>query len=235
MNGYPAELQKRLEENCREERAQARLLIALGIPFAAAAIFGMTFALSALFWLLRLPYLWASFLAFILVSGAVAFDTWKHPSEQWTIARYYLAGTINPQGDPKAVTLVAADGIFAGMPMMASVSDPANLAEHGGMLLRGCSNVILGGPRNIRKGIEQLRAVQAKSDPKVESAAVRFLAWLKKEQPVTEEEVAGLVGKDPSLRQGFSLASELGFLRRRKEGPQRLLEMKEPSMREDVS
>jgi len=235
MTGYPAELQKRLREKCQEERGQAKLLIGLGIPFALGSVLGMTFAGSALLWLLGMKYLWASLLALLLVSGAVAFDTWKHPSEHWTIARFYGGGALDSGLSSAGPKLVAVDAFFAGMPMMAAVSDPANLAAQGGALLQGCTNLILGGPRNIRKGLELLREVEAKSDSAVESAAVRFLAWLKKAQPVTEEEVAEQVAKDPSLKPGFALASELGFLRRRKEGPQRLLEMKEPSMREDVS
>lgn len=227
---YPAQLQRRLAEKVREERGQALLLIGLGIPFAAVTVFGMTFALSALLWLVGVRYLPAFLISFLVVLGAVAIDTWRHPSEHWKVARYYLAGAIDTQSDPQAFTPVATEGAFAGMPLMASVSDPANLAAHGEMVLRGCSNVILGGPRNIRKGFEQLRAVQAKSDPRVESAAVRFLAWLKEEQPVTEEEVAAAVRKDPTLQKGFSLAAELGFLHRRKEGPQRLLEMKESAI-----
>jgi len=229
--GYPAELQKRLRERCEEDRSQARLLIVLGIPFALGSLVGVAFPLSFLLWLVGVQYLLAALLSLVLVSGLLAFDTWKHPSEHRRVAQYYRGGTIDPGADP----LVAADGIFAGMPLMASVSDPANLVEHGAAILRGCSNVLLGGPRNIRKGLELRRATDAREDQKVESAAVRFLAWLKAEEPVTEEEVAELVKKDPSLRQGFTLAHELGFLRRRKEGPQRLLEMKEPSMREDVT
>jgi hypothetical protein len=233
MVGYPAELQKRLRERCEEDRRQAKLLIGLGIPFAAASLLGVAFPLSFLFWMMKVPYLLAAFLSFLLVGGILAWDTWKHPSEHWRAATYYLGGTIDTSTDPKAVTLVAADGVFAGMPLMASVSDPGNLAEHGSMLLRGCSNFLLGGPRNIRKGIELLRAADARAESKVESAAIRFLAWLKEEEPVTEEEVADRIKKDPSLKQGFTLSHELGFLRRRKDGPQRLLEMKEPSMREE--
>lgn len=231
---YPAELQKRLRERCEEDRSSARLLIVLGIPFALGSLVGLAFPLSFLLWLLGLKYWLAGSLSFLAVAGALAFDVWKHPSEHWRVARYYRGGTIDTSTDPDAVTLAAADGIFAGMPLMASVSDPANLAEHGSAILRGCSNLLLGGPRNIRKGLELLRAVEAREDSRVESAAVRFLAWLKQEEPVTEEEVAERVGKDAILRQGFTLAHELGFLRRRKDGPQRLLEMKEPTAREDV-
>lgn len=225
--GYPAELQRRLAEKCREERAQARLLIALGIPFAAVTVLGMTFLLAALLWFLGVRYALAFPISFLGVCGAVAFDTWKHPSEHWKVARYYLAGTIDTQSDPNAVTLVQGEGAFAGMPLMAAVSDPANLAAQGGMIASGCANVILGGPRNIRKGMEQLRSVRAKEEPAVESAAVRFLAWLKEHEPVTEQDVLALVAKDPSLRKGFALAGELRFLSRRRDGPQRLLEMKD--------
>ena len=234
MDAYPAEVQKRLRVRCEEDRSKAKLLIGLGIPFAAASLFGMTFFLSFLLWLMSVKYLPAAVLSFLLVAGVLAFDTWKHPSEHWRAARYYLGGTIDA-GSEVPLAGVARDGIFAGMPLMASVSDTANLTEHGAMMLRGCSNILLGGPRNIRRGIELLKAAEARGDPKVESAAVRFLAWLKGAQPVTEGEVAERVQKDPTLRPGFTLAQELGFLRRRREGPQGLLEMKEPSMREDVS
>jgi hypothetical protein len=234
MVGYPAEVQKRLRERCEEDRRQARFLIVLGTPFALGSVIGLSFPLSFLLWWMGVPYLLAAFLSFFLVGGGLALDTWRHPSVHRRAATYYLGGTIDTSTDPDALKLVAADGVFAGMPLMASVSDPGDLAEHGPVLLRGCTHILFGGSRNIRTGIELLRATEARGDTKVESAAVRFLAWLKDEEPVTEEEVADQMKKDPSLRQGFTLAHELGLLRRRKEGPQRLLEMKEPSMREDA-
>ncbi len=222
--GYPAELQRRLAEKCREERAQARLLIALGIPFAAVTIFGMTFALSALLWFVGVRYALSFPLAFVIVCGAVAFDTWKHPSEHWKVATFYSGGVAE-----------TGYGLFRGGTVGTTIHDVVDIATQGEVMARGCANVILAGPRNIRRGIELLRAVEAKSEPKVESAAVRFLAWLKQAQPQTEEEVTAQLTKDPSLCQGFALASELGFVRRRQEGPQRLFEMKESSMREDVT
>lgn len=59
------------------------------------------------------------------------------------------------------------------------------------------------------------------------TAASLFLDWLKRKGAVTEEEVAAIVAKEAAWRRGFCLAGELGFLTRRKEGPQRLLQVKE--------
>lgn len=222
--GYPAELKRRLEEKVREERAQAKLLIAMGVPFAVMTLFGMTLALSMILWLLHLKFFLAFLISLVVVAGAMAFDTWKHPSPHWEITRFYLAGSIDPTRF--ATTPAAKDGIVEGWRAL-GIIDPANLAAQSEKVAIGCFNVILGGPRNIRMGMEQFQAVRAKSDERVESAGVRFLAWLKTNQPITEEELQDLLRKDPSLSKGVALAVELGFVTRRKEGPQRLIEMKE--------
>ena len=223
---HEAEVRRRLAEKNREERAQAKLLVALGVPFAAAAVFGLTFMLSFLLWMLSLNY-WICLLAsFVVVSTAVTIDTWRHPSEYWVKSKYYIGGAIGAESPLDAASFLVADGMFAGMPLMATVSDPANLAAHGEKVLSGCSNLVLGGPRNIRKGLEQLKAAKAREDAKVVSSASLFLDWLKRKGSVTEEEVAGIVAREPAWCRGFSLASELGFLTRRKDGPQRLLELK---------
>ena len=216
---HEAEVRRRLEEKNREERAQAKLLIAMGIPFSGAALFGMTFALSFLLWAISLPYWAALLISFVVVAAAMTIDTWRHPSEHWARATYYLGGTLPSN-------LEAADGMFAGMPLMANVSDPSNLVSHGERMLSGCANVVLGGPRNIRKGLEQIQAAKAREDAKVVSATSLFLDWLQRKGAVTEEEVAAIVAKETGWNKGFALAGELGFLTRRKQGPQRLLELK---------
>ncbi len=216
---HEAEVRRRLDERSREERAQAKLLIGLGIPFAGATLFGMTFALSFLLWAASLPYWAALLISFVLVSAVLTIDTWRHPSEHWARATYYLGGTLPSN-------LEAAEGMFAGMPLMANVSDPANLVSHGERMLSGCASVILGGPRNIRKGLEQMKAAKSREDAKVVTAASLFLDWLQRKGSVTEEEVTSIVAKEPAWKKGFALAGELGFLTRRKQGPQRLLELK---------
>jgi hypothetical protein len=226
---HEAEIRRRLGEKHREERAQAKLLIGLGIPFAAAALFVLTGMLSFLLWMVLGNYAVCLAVSFLLVAGAMAVDTWKHPSEHWPRVRYYLGGVAESELTAFGAGLFAADGLFAGMPLMANVSDPANLAGQSERVLAGCSNVVLGGPRNIRKGLEQLRAARAREDSKLVSAASLFLDWVKRKGAVTEEEVAAIVAKEAAWRRGFSLASELGFLTRRKEGPQRLLQVKEAS------
>lgn len=224
---HEAEVLRRLGEKNREERAQAKLLIGLGVPFAAATLLGLTFGLSSLWWLVLGHYWIGLLVSFVLVAGAVAIDTWRHPSEHWPRVRYYLGGVTGSELEVPGLTLFVADGMFAGMPLMANVSDPANLAAHGEKVSAGCVNVLLGGPRNIRKGLEQLKAAKARENAKVVTSASLFLDWLKRKGSVTEEEVAGIVAKEPAWRRGFSLASELGFLTRRKDGPQRLLQVKE--------
>jgi cobalamin biosynthesis protein CobD/CbiB len=78
---HEAEVRRRLEEKNREERAQAKLLIGMGIPFAGAALFGLTFVLSFLLWALSLPYWAALLISFVVVAAVLTIDTWRHPSE----------------------------------------------------------------------------------------------------------------------------------------------------------
>lgn len=223
---HEAEVRRRLEEKNREERAQAKLLIGLGLPFAGATVLGLTFGLSFLLWLLSLPYWAALLISFVVVTAAVAIDAWRHPSEHRPKVKYYLGGATESELTVPGATLFVADGMFAGMPLMANVTDPANLAAHGDKVAAGCVNVLLGGPRNIRKGLEQLKTAKAREDAKIISSASMFLDWLQRKGSVTEEEVAAIVAKEAAWKMGFALASELGFLTRRKEGPQRLLELK---------
>lgn len=223
---HEAEVRRRLEEKNREERAQAKLLIGMGIPFAGAALFGLTFVLSFLLWALSLPYWAALLISFVVVAAVLTIDTWRHPSEHWPIARYYEAGKPGSWGTDASSGLLAlspADRLFAGIPVWWGNPDPVTGGER---MLAGCANIALGGPRNIRKGLEQLQAARAREDAKVVGAASLFLDWLQRKDAVTEEEVAAIVAKEAAWNRGFALAGELGFLTRRKQGPQRLLELK---------
>ena len=195
-------MDERLKERNAEDRAQAWSLILLGAPFALVVWLGLSWGLTLLLWLTGVAGLGAGFaIAGAVVAAVLVVDTWRHPSEYWHRARYFV------DGDP---TLVAADGVFAGMPLMASVSDPGNLAEHGRQLSAGCANVALGGTRNIRKGVEMLRMSKARAASA--PAARLFLAWLGERGPTKEADVAEAFANQPDLHRGFQLARELGLV-----------------------
>ncbi len=189
----------RLAERHAEDRSQAWSLIALGIPFALGSWLFLSWMLTLLLWVLKLAGLGTSFgIAAGVVAILLAVDTWRHPSEYWHQANYFV-----PSGND---SLLSGDGWSAGMPLMASVSDPGNLAERGRVISSGCANVALGGPRNVRKGFELLRLAKARQA--AAPAARKFLVWLRDRSPLPETELP----TDAFLRRGFLLARELGLL-----------------------
>jgi hypothetical protein len=114
------------------------------------------------------------------------------------------------------------------MPLMASVTDPGNLAEHGRVLSGGCANLVLGGPRNIRRGLELLRLVRARGSAGGPEAAVRFLGWPGPRGAVPEVEVARALQEDSVLGRGFLLCRELGLLASRKTDAGKTFEVRRP-------
>jgi len=205
-------LDERLKERELEERAQAAALIALGIPVAAVCWLFLSWALALLVWWAGELRLSTSFaICGAIVAAILAVDVWRHPSEHWRRARYFVDGD---------ASWVASDGLFAGMPLMASVTDPGNLAERGRELTSGAANVILSGPRNIRAGVELLRLSKARRSAM--PAARDFVAWLAERGPSAERDVEEALEREPGWTLGFALARELGAvaIRRGPEGRQ---------------
>lgn len=199
------DIDARFAERNAEDRRQAWALIALGVPFALGGWLFLSWAVTLLLWFLSPLGLGASFaVAGGVVAALMAIDTWRNPSEFWHRARYFVPGV-----GPGDRALIARDGPFAGMPLMAPM-DPTNLAEHGRTVSSGCANVVLGGPRNIRRGIEQLRLVRARTAgvPALRS----FLKWLHDRGSLAEAELAAAVEEDADRRLGFLLAREIGLL-----------------------
>lgn len=212
------ELARKLEEKNREDRKSAWLLIALGIPVAVigfAVISGLLFLL-----LLMLPPDGRSAakgaVAAAVVLAAVVTDVWRHPSEHWHRGQYYLVDG-RPAG-PEAPR--AASGMFAGVPLMASVTDPRNWDEHGERVSAGCSTLALGGARNIRKGVELLTVVRRRSRPDLLGGAAEAGEWLADHGPLAEEEIP------THLSIGFALADDLGRIGRRVEEGRKLVHAK---------
>lgn len=206
----PGEVRRRLEARGREDRHDAWLLVGLGVPFAAAGLLFLSGGLFMLLLLLPIGIGWgAKYLLAVGVSFAAALiDTWRHPSEHWYRARFYLAdGTV--AGD-EAATI--ADGWAAGMPAMASATDPHNWAARGAQLANGCSNLVLGGFRNIRKGVERLVLARRRSRPENVNAANEFLGWLSEHAPVDPRDLEAHLTRRPVLVAGYALAVELGFI-----------------------
>ncbi len=207
------EIRRRLEERSAEDRREAWLLIGLGVPFAVAGLLVLSFGLFLLFVLLPVRLGWGPkyFVALGVAVAAAAVDTWRRPSESWYRANYYLSDGTLATSD----ALTIGEGWAAGVPAMASVTDPHNWVTRGGQIANGCSNLVLGGPRNIRRGIERLRLVRRRSLPANVNAAAEFLAWLSEHAPVGETELAEALRRRPVLAPGYALAGELGFLARK--------------------
>jgi hypothetical protein len=191
----------RLAAKSAEDRAQARALILTGIPFALAAWLFLAILGASL------PWFWGRWgygpcfgLAGAVVALLMAVDTWRHPSEHWIRVRYFTPGLTH---EPLPTTN---DGI----PLMASVTDPGNLAEHGRMMSSGCANLALGGPRNLRKGVELLRLARARE---AAAPAVRaLLGWLGERKDPSEADLAQALAQNELLRRGWHVARDAGLV-----------------------
>lgn len=211
-------LRDRLREKNSDDRAEAVSFLVLGVPFAVGACFFFGLAIWFLLILAPIPGSWGlkAGLSAAVVLAVVILDTWKHPSEEWYRARYYLADGRLADAEDGGVSYLGADGWFAGMPAMASVTDPSNLAARGRAISSGFANVVLGGPRNIRKALEKLALIRRRSRPPVVDAADAFVDWLGKNGPADDPAVREILGERPEWRSGLLLAGELGLLSTRK-------------------
>lgn len=197
------------------DRSEGWALIAVGVPFAVVSFCAFAFLLFGLLFLVGVPPYASLAAAAALALAAVIIDTWRHPEERWKVARYRLVdgATSGPSLDSVALAAMGASpAVFAGMPLNAAVNDPGNLAQHGGMLASGCANLILGGPRLIRRGLTQLTLARLRTDPRVLGEARSLLEWVAKNGPVEQ----GALAVEAARRNwvaGLSLVMDLNALR----------------------
>lgn len=208
----PASIRALASERSRADRAGARWLILLGIPFAGVS----WFVLTSVVWLISSPLCEGgmSTRSFLVSAGIVlailVIDCWRHPSPHFIRARYYVVGQglVGPELNGARVL-----SPLAGMPRMASVSDPGNVAMQFQVMANGCSNVALGGPRNIREGIERLLLARRRTTPAVLASAAAFLEWLEREGEAGEARIAEMLAGRSDLGAGYALARELALIR----------------------
>jgi hypothetical protein len=170
-----------------------------------------------LFFLLLERLLWGTRLAwaaFWIVNGAVliamALGAWRPTPEVWVRPRY-IAGsgeTLAPSSDVPG-SLV---GWAAGIPLMASATDPANWATRGRVMLNALNNVLLAGPHQLREGIDTLRRIRARRRVVTQLAALAVLQWIERQGRVSEIQLAKYLSGIPERSDGFRLACELGFV-----------------------
>ena len=224
----PKIIKERASAQDAMDKSQAWLLIGLGIPFAVVGMFGLQVVLGTLVYMAPVGL---DFTESMLLSGgitlvAVIIDTWRHPSEHWVRTRYTLVGGGTSGPEFSAFTRNQAGGLFSGMPLMTNMSDPSNLGKRGMEIANGCGNVILGGPRNIRKGAELLLFVRARSSRQSLDAAHQFLEWLANREPLPDRDMEKELGPHPILASGYFIADNLDFLVRRKENDGKVIDLR---------
>lgn len=213
-----AEIERRLAERNRRDSHSGWLLIILGIPFAIVGILTLSWLITFLL-ILTAPVEWSWGACFIVALSAVmvaaTIDCWRHPSEHWKEARYYLTDGTVSGATFDGWFLEHQKGGFSGMPLMTNMSDPHNWAMRGSAIANGCGNLVLGGPRNIRKGIEALRLIRVRSNKKTIDGAMELLSRIERAGSTEENELHETLAAEPRLRSGYLLADQLGFLARR--------------------
>ncbi|MBI2930776.1 MAG: hypothetical protein HYY16_03925 [Planctomycetes bacterium] len=207
----------RVRDRNRADFREALALIVLGIPFTAIGVF----ALDLLLFLVLRDFLVSTG----IVLGAVLIDTWLHPSEHYVRARYYLVGGGQKGHEFGTLQTERRKGAFSGMPLMTNMSDPENWAMRGKVAANGCANLVLGGPRNIRKGIELIILARRRARPENLSSALLFLKWLRERQPLAEKDVNAHLSNEPRHVPGFMVADELGLISRKWQGQEKILQV----------
>jgi hypothetical protein len=201
-------VERRLGDRNREDEKQAKVLIGLGIPFALASFVGLMVALSSLLWILRLGV--GCFTSFFISGGvalaAMVLDTLFHRSEYWHQTQIYQAAaakTAESGGEPPA------EGTEAPATPEREASDfLENLRYAGGKAL----HLLLGGPRNIRKGIDLRKLILARSEEEPVGAGTLFLQWLRQRGRTPKAELEAAIAANPRLSLGYTLTTELGLL-----------------------
>ncbi len=205
----------RAAELSTRDRSEGWALILLGVPFAIASYTVMSLLLFALLWFVGVPAAVALGIGAALTLVAMVIDTLQHPEEQWKVARYRLSDG-STSGPSMNTVWLAALGLgpaaFSGMPLTANVSDPENLAEHGGMMTSGCATVVLGGPRQVRRGLSRLALARLRTDSRVLGEAGALLTWVRATGPVEQGLLAAEAARQRWLG-GLALVMELGALR----------------------
>lgn len=218
MSDRRERIESALAEQDASDRQDAWLLLGMGIPYTIGVMFFFSLVLALLLWWvapLPLTGCWAITGSVVILASIV--DVARHPSASWSILRYHTRGSL----DIDAGYFHAG---FAGMPLMADLSDPSTLEARGEQVVGGFTNAILAGPRNIRKGVELLKLMRARRASL--DAAVVVDAWMAGMGRVAEREIEDWLTTKPELARGFLLLNEIGWFVRKRTGEGRFFEIR---------
>jgi hypothetical protein len=217
----------------REDRTRVLWKVALGIP---ATLMGILFAnllsLPIHFGLNLLGIVAPYGTALLVFNGVLAIfiviDVKRYPHERWHVPRYYQSdGTVKGHEfgsalpDSREDVLMIAElehrkGVFAGVPLMTTISDPHNIAERVRVIASVLANFILGGPRSISRALDLRRRIADRSRSRTVASAEAFVAWLSSRGSAPEPDVKAHLAKHPDQEEGFALARELEVVTRRR-------------------
>jgi hypothetical protein len=234
----PSDIRSAIAARNRADRKDAILHFVLAAPFTLFGL-GLANVFGLLLWYVLRTFgipigIWAYLAGFnVLLLVMIIVDLRRTPEESWHQPKYRLAGggvrghefgaalggSGNSIPSPEEFWITrkieSSKGIFSGMPLMTTMSDPHNLAERGRVLSNGFANLILGGPRSIRKGLAILRWNSERSRPRTIQSAERFMTWLGS-RVVPETEVKARLEAHPDEAEGLDLAREVEVLTRRR-------------------
>ena len=76
----------------------------------------------------------------------------------------------------------------------------------------GCATVVLGGPRQVRRGLARLSLARLRTDPRVLGEAEAVVRWVRANGPVEQGALATEAARQRWLG-GLALVTDLGALR----------------------
>jgi len=199
-------VERRLQERNREDAKEAKSRILRSFPLGLLSFLTLTLILSSVLWILRLGP--GCITSFLIAGGvslvAILLDTLFHPSEHWHQTKFYLAAVQNDAAPPPTEAGAGSDDT----PAKEIPDFLENVQYVAGRVLR----IVLGGPRNLREGLELLQLVRARSHEDVLGAGTLFLQWLRQKGRTLEADLESTLGANPRLRLGYTLDTDLGLL-----------------------
>ena len=210
-------IERRLRERADVDRREAQadllsgaLYTAGSFAFAHAAAIGLLFVFGGVLYLFYHPFLTVLGISSItaLILGV---DVWMHPVDAGPYRPEYRLKGGGLAGREVLLPLEHQKGVLSGMPLMANVTDPANLAEHTRAQASGIASLLLGGARLLLAGRRRLARIAERSSAASIAALERFATALGTDG-LTSDEIEARAGTDPALAAGFALARELKLI-----------------------
>jgi hypothetical protein len=205
-------IERAVGERNRTDVSEAWLLLGIGLAFSILSFVIVNVLLVYALGMILLPNLpWRPIFWSVNLVALILFvaDAWLHPSEEWVKARYTLVSgaTVGPAWSGTRVT-----GLMSRPPLMTSATDPGNWAMAVRVRINALANVLLGGPRKVREGVELFAGVRARARPETQLAVLVLLNWLERQGKATEADMTTYLSRSGTRTDGFVLARDLGLL-----------------------